>query len=99
MAFREDADSALGEIDLHDTATEKVDTQNSVDRPLTTAAKRAEIDRQDRFWKSDAAGYRLQIGHAISKTLPIDALHCLSISEMQSKTAGCLEIDSANAGA
>jgi len=35
IALFQYSDSALGEIDLHDTAAEKVDTQNPVDRLLT----------------------------------------------------------------
>jgi hypothetical protein len=72
------SDCALGEIDLHDTTVEKVRTQNPVDRLVTAVAKRAEVDRQDRFWKSNTAAYRRQIVHAISKGSPIDALHNLS---------------------
>jgi hypothetical protein len=64
---------------LHDTATKKVDTQNPIDRLLTASAKRAEVDSQDRFWKSYTTACRLQIIYAISKALPIHALHCLPI--------------------
>jgi len=98
IALFQYSDSAFSEIDLHDTAAEKIDTQNSIDMMLATAAQRAKVDRQDRFWKSYNTAYRLQIVHAISKALPIHALHYLPISERYAKTACCLEIDSANAG-
>ena len=45
IALSKYPDSALSEIDLHDAAAEKVDTQNPIDRLLTTAAQRAEVDR------------------------------------------------------
>jgi streptogramin lyase len=80
IALFQYSDSALGEIDLHDTAAEKVDAQNPIDRLVTAVAKRAEIDSQDRFWKSYTAACRLQIVYAISKALPIHALHSLPIA-------------------
>ena len=61
------SDSALGEIDLYDTAEEKVHPQNPIDTLVTAVAKRAEVDSQDRFWKSYTAAFRLQIVCAISK--------------------------------
>jgi hypothetical protein len=83
---------------LHDTVAEKVDTQDPIDRPVTALAERAEVDSQDRFWKSYTAAYRLQIVYAISKALPIYALHYLPIAQMYCKAACCPEIDSANPG-
>jgi hypothetical protein len=94
ITFFQYPDSAIGEIDLHDTAAEEVDTQNSIYRLLTTVTNRTDVDRQDRFWKDDAAGCRLQIVDAISKTLPIHALYLLRISEVYAQTACFLEIDS-----
>jgi hypothetical protein len=65
---------------LHDTVAEKVDAQDPIDRLLTAVAKRAKVDSQDRFWKSYTSAYRPQIVYAISKALPIHALHYLPIA-------------------
>ena len=45
IAFFQYSGSAIIVVDLHNMASEKVDTQNPVDMPLTTAAQRAKIDR------------------------------------------------------
>src|SRR4029077_6992682 len=49
IALCQYSDSALAEIDLHNTASKKVDTQNPIDRLVTAVTKRAEVDSQDRF--------------------------------------------------
>jgi hypothetical protein len=55
IALFQYSDAALAEIDLHDTAPEKVDTQNPVDRLVTAVAKRVEVESHDRFCKSYTA--------------------------------------------